>query len=100
MPMSWSRVTAPIAVFVCSVDSTRCPVREACTAISAVSRSRISPTMTTSGSWRRIARRPRAKVMSTFGLTCVWPTPGSMYSIGSSMVRILRSVSLMAARPA
>ena len=91
---------APIAVLVCRVDNTRCPVREACTAISPVSRSRISPTMTTSGSCRRTARRPRAKVISTFGLTWVWPTPGSMYSIGSSMVRILREVSLICDKPA
>ena len=32
--MSRRRVTAPTAEFVCSVDSTRCPVSEACTAIS------------------------------------------------------------------
>jgi hypothetical protein len=34
---------------VCSVASTRCPVNDACTAICAVSRSRISPIMITSG---------------------------------------------------
>ena len=38
------------ASFVCSVESTRCPVSDACTAICAVSRSRISPTMMMSGS--------------------------------------------------
>ena len=75
MPMSRRRVTAPTAVFVCSVDNTRWPVSDACTAICAVSRSRISPTMTTSGSWRRMARRPRAKVISTLVFTCVWPMP-------------------------
>ena len=32
--MSRRRVTAPTAVFVCSVDSTRWPVKRACTAIS------------------------------------------------------------------
>jgi hypothetical protein len=73
--MSRRRVTAPTAVLVCSVLSTRWPVSEACTAICAVSRSRISPTITTSGSWRRMARRPRAKVMSTLVLTWVWPMP-------------------------
>ena len=64
--MSMSRVTAPTAVLVCSVDITRCPVRLACTAISAVSRSRISPTMTTSGSWRE--NRPQAPRESHVGL--------------------------------
>ena len=39
-----------IRELVCRVDSTRWPVSEACTATSAVSRSRISPTITTSGS--------------------------------------------------
>ena len=99
-PISLRRVTAPIAVLVCSVESTRWPVRDACTAICAVSRSRISPTITTSGSWRKIARKPRAKLISTLPLTCVWPIPGSMYSTGSSMVRILRALSLISDRPA
>ncbi len=75
MPMSRRRVTAPTAVLVCSVDITRWPVSDDCTAICAVSRSRISPTITTSGSWRRIARSPRAKVISTRVLTWVWPMP-------------------------
>ena len=43
-PISASRVMALGASFVCSVLKTKCPVREACTAISAVSLSRISPT--------------------------------------------------------
>ncbi|MNC73237.1 hypothetical protein D3C75_1244010 [compost metagenome] len=76
MPMSARRAIAPRALLVCKVDSTRWPVSEACTAISAVSRSRISPTMTTSGSCRKMARSPRAKVMSTLVLTWVWPMPG------------------------
>ncbi|BCQ63089.1 hypothetical protein PBOI14_48390 [Pseudomonas sp. Boi14] len=100
MPMSTRRVTAPMALLVCRVESTRCPVREACTAISAVSRSRISPTITTSGSWRRMARKPRAKVMSTLALTWVWPIPVRWYSTGSSMVRMLRSRLLRLASPA
>jgi len=40
----------PAASFVWSVERTRCPVRAACVAISAVSLSRISPTSITSGS--------------------------------------------------
>ena len=67
-PMSISRVAAPGASFVCSVRKTRWPVSDACTAISAVSRSRISPTRTTSGSWRRIARRPAANVRPRLGV--------------------------------
>ena len=51
------------------------PVRLACMAISAVSASRISPTMMMSGSWRRTERRPLAKVRSIFGLTWICPTP-------------------------
>ena len=61
-PMSARRVIALAASLVCSVASTRWPVSEACTAICAVSRSRISPIMMMSGSWRRIARSARAKV--------------------------------------
>src|ERR1700760_2167001 len=51
-PRSRSRGTAAAAVSVCSVVSTRWPVSAACTATCAVSESRISPTMITSGSWR------------------------------------------------
>jgi hypothetical protein len=58
-PMSMQpRQRARAASLVCSVLNTRCPVSEAWTAVSAVSLSRISPTMTTSGSWRRIDRSP------------------------------------------
>ena len=45
------------------------------TAIWAVSRSRISPTMITSGSARTIARRPVAKVSPTLVETCTWVMP-------------------------
>ena len=57
-PMSRSRVTVLGASLVCSVLKTMCPVSDACTAISAVSRSRISPTRILSGSCRRM--RPQA----------------------------------------
>ena len=62
---------AVAASLVCSVLSTRCPVSEAWMAISAVSRSRISPTRMTSGSWRRYARRPDANVRLIFGFTAI-----------------------------
>ena len=61
-PMSFRRVIVLGASLVCSVLNTMCPVSDACTAISAVSRSRISPTRMMSGSCRRMARRQAAKV--------------------------------------
>ena len=51
-------------------------MRAASIAIWAVSRSRISPIITMSGSQRRIERRPAAKVSPAFGLTCTWLMPG------------------------
>ena len=53
MPISTKRETVPAASFVCSVENRRWPVSEASMAISAVSRSRISPTRMMSGSIRR-----------------------------------------------
>ena len=98
MPMSISRVEAPGASLVCRVLKTRWPVSEACTAMSAVSLSRISPIRTTSGSWRRMARRPRANVRPVLVDTWIWLIPRSWYSTGSSMVMILRSTSLILLR--
>ena len=63
-----SRVIADAASLVCSVLNTRWPVSAAWIAISAVSRSRISPTMMMSGSCRISARRPSAKPRSSAGL--------------------------------
>ncbi len=60
--MSMSRIGALGASLVCSVESTRWPVSAASTAMWALSRSRISPTMITSGSARTIARSPVANV--------------------------------------
>jgi hypothetical protein len=79
------------ASLVCTVESTRCPVSADCTAISAVSRSRISPIMITSGSWRTIERSALAKVRSICGLTWIWLMPSIWYSTGSSTVRIFTS---------
>ena len=53
MPMFIRRLTVLGASLVCSVESTRWPVSAALTAISAVSKSRISPTRMMFGSWRR-----------------------------------------------
>jgi len=71
-PISVSRVTALGASFVCIVESTKCPVSAARMEISAVSRSRISPTITTSGSLRSTVRSAFAKVKSIFVLTWSW----------------------------
>ena len=60
-------------------------------AIWAVSLSRISPTRILSGSWRRMERRPTAKVSPFFSFTGIWVTPSSWYSTGSSMVMSLSS---------
>ena len=90
IPISTRRVTALGASLVCSVESTRWPVSEACTAICAVSLSRISPSSTTSGSCRRMERRAVAKVSPAFSCTCTCTIPlPSRYSTGSSTVTIL-----------
>src|SRR5438270_851034 len=62
MPRSRRRTTLSAALFVWSVESTRCPVSEASIAILLVSASRISPTMMTSGSARMklLVERPKA----------------------------------------
>ena len=64
------------------------------TAIWAVSRSRISPIITMSGSHRRIERSPAANVRPAFVLTCTWLIPCSRYSTGSSTVMMFLSVEL------
>ena len=83
------RVMVVAAVLVCSVLSTRWPVSALSTAMSAVSRSRISPTMITSGSWRRKLRSAVAKVKPAGRFTCICCTSAMWYSTGSSMVRML-----------
>ena len=85
---------------VCRVEKTRCPVKAAWMAISAVSRSRISPTMMTSGSWRTMWRSPVAKDSPILGRTGIWFTPASWYSTGSSMVMIFFSGELILSSPA
>jgi hypothetical protein len=61
------------------------------TAIWAVSRSRISPIRTMSGSDLRIERRAEANVSPALGFVWTWFTPGSLYSTGSSTVMMLTS---------
>ena len=61
-PISFRRVIVLGASFVCRVESTRWPVSAASIEILAVSPSRISPTITTSGSERRIERSAVANV--------------------------------------
>ena len=62
----------------------------------AVSRSRISPTMITSGSARSIERSPTSKVTPALGAICICLMPAMRCSTGSSIVRMLRSPSLSA----
>jgi hypothetical protein len=60
-PMSSRRDDVSGALLVCSVESTRWPVSEASMPMRAVSSSRISPTMMTSGSARRNERIARGE---------------------------------------
>ena len=57
-PMSSSRATAPPGDAACSVQTSRCPDNAACTASDAVAGSRISPSISTCGSCRRMLRMP------------------------------------------
>ena len=79
------------ALCVCSVAKTRCPVSAAVSAVEIVSRSRISPTRITSGSWRSAARRPSANVVASWPISR-WLTMHVPWwcrnSIGSSIVRM------------
>ena len=88
-PMLASRVSVDGASLVWSVDRSRWPVCAAFTEISAVSRSRISPTMMMSGSCRRNARSAVANVSPAFSLMLTWLMPGTWISAGSSAVEML-----------
>ncbi len=87
------RVKAAAALEAWKVDNTKWPVSEACNAVLAVSISRISPTMTISGSSRNTARNLSAKLVSPADLllTEICDIPWNWYSTGSSIVIILRS---------
>jgi hypothetical protein len=88
-PMFIRRVRVEGASLVCSVENTMCPVCAALIAMSAVSRSRISPTMMMSGSWRRKDFSATGKVRPARSLTLTWFTPGRLISAGSSAVEML-----------
>ena len=90
-PIFSKRVKVSAAELVCNVDNTKCPVCEALMAISAVSKSRISPTITMSGSWRKNERNAPGKVKPARVLICTWLMPSRLISTGSSAVDILRS---------
>ncbi len=94
MPMLRRRETVPGASFVWSVESTRWPVSAALTAISAVSKSRISPTMMMSGSCRRKLRRAAAKLRPMSSCIWHWLMPKKLNSTGSSAVEMFQATSL------
>ena len=98
MSMSSRRTIVSGAEFVCRVEKTRWPVSEASMPIAAVSWSRISPTMITSGSARRNDRIAAAKVKSILGWTCTCRRPAWVISTGSSAVQIFMSSVLMKPR--
>ena len=88
---SMIRSTVPGALCVCSVPRTRWPVSAAVSAVPIVSRSRISPTRITSGSWRSAARRASPKLIASTPISR-WLTMQRLCrctnSIGSSIVRM------------
>ena len=90
-PRSSRRTIVSGALFVWRVESTRWPVSEASMPMAAVSWSRISPTMMTSGSARRKARRAAANVKPILGWTWTCRSPSCVISTGSSAVQIFRA---------
>ena len=85
------RSTVFEASIVCSVENTRWPVSAAVSAISIVSRSRISPTRITFGAWRSAARSASANVGVSLCSSRWWTVAFLCWcrnSIGSSMVRM------------
>ena len=95
-PCRGSGAARDVASVACSDDSTKWPVSAACTAMRAVSTSRISPTRIASGSWRRIDRSPLANVTPACSLIWIWLIVGNTYSTGSSIVMTLISSLLIA----
>ena len=92
--MSMSRVTALGASFVWSVERTRCPVSDAWIAISAVSRSRISPISTTSGILPHDRAQRRRERESRLLVHLHLDDSRQRYSIGSSTVTMFTPRSL------
>ena len=97
-PISSKRTMDDSASFVCSVEKTMWPVMAARTEMDAVSASRVSPTMMTSGSWRSKARRPLSNVRPAMLLTCVWLMRARLRSTGSSIVETLTCRSAIVCR--
>src|SRR6478735_56415 len=95
---SMMRLIVWAAELVCSVANVKWPVSAMRSAASIVSRSRISPMSTTSGSSRRAARRAIVKLVVSL-CTSRWFTRQPlwlwMYSIGSSMVRMCSARSVL-----
>src|SRR6058998_2117908 len=97
------RSTVEAAVVVCSVPNTRWPVSAVSIAIAIVSRSRISPTSTISGSSRSAARSaalnpsvctPTCRwVMMHFLFSCTNSIGSSIVMMWSERVRLIRSTS-------
>ena len=88
------------ALCVCRVAKTRWPVSAAVSAVEIVSRSRISPTRITSGSWRRAAFRASGEGLVASEPISRWLTMHFLWpwrnSIGSSTVMMCSSrVSLI-----
>src|SRR5574341_1212566 len=98
-PILRSLVMVLGASLVCRVERTRCPVSADLMAISAVSKSRISPTMMMSGSCLRKLLRDEAKLRPMSSLIWTWLIPWMLYSTGSSAVEtfVVRSLSSMSA---
>ena len=91
----WIAVTAPL---LWSVEWTKCRLREAFTAMLAISSSLISPIKMTSGSWRKAARNVSANPNPCSGLTETCVIPSIWYSTGFSIVRIFIYCELSALR--
>src|SRR5918993_1309981 len=86
---SMMRLIVDDAELVCSVPNVRWPVSAMRSAASTVSRSRVSPISTTSGSSRSAARRALVKLwvsLCTSRWLTMQPLCWCRYSIGSSMV--------------
>ena len=98
VPIEIRRAAVVGASFAWMVLKTRWPVRAARMATSAVSWSRISPTMITSGSCRRKYRSEVAKVSCLRSLTCTWLMRSIWYSTGSSTVVMFSSSPLSSSR--
>ena len=95
-PRSSRRNSAVIVSLEWTVEKTKWPVVAAWQAMVAVSWSRISPIMITSGSCLMIDRRLPAKVWPLLLLISIWVMLSRWYSIGSSTVMMFfwkRSIS-------